>query len=308
MAIIWLFLVLTWSTVFYLVLARLMGSRIRVATRLGTVPVGAAGVAAPARGREPKVRRRRTVGWWVRLESVLRQAEIGLPVREFILRWGLVTLSTALLLWLAIGPLGMVVAVAVSALGTLLYLRALGQRRLRRFNEGLHDMLTIVYNSLRAGHSFAQALQVVGEDMGGPISEEVNRMQAEMQLGVAVEEALERANDRIGSDDFDLVVTAILIQRQIGGNLAEVLERITETIRERVRLKQEVKALTAQGRLSGAIFMLLPVGVGALLYVLNPAYISVLFTRQLGWAMLVLAVVGQAIGYVLIRRIVNVEL
>lgn len=268
-------------------------------------------IAEPSasRFRQIQGRRRKTrKSGLSRLEARLRQAEIDLSAREFLFRWLLGTGCAAILATLLAGPGGAVLAIVVCCLGVLGYLRLRGNQRTRRFDEGLHGALTMIVNSLRSGHSFVQSIQSVALDTIGPVHDEFERIVAETQVGVELEESLRHAVERVGSEDFDLVVTAIVIQRQVGGNLSEVLEQIADTIRERVRLKREVKALTAQGRLSAVIFMVLPIGVAGILFFMNPPYIETLFENPVGIGMLVMAAVGQLVGYVFIRRIVNVEL
>lgn len=291
---------------FYAIVRMAFGGRLKVNQRVA-VMTGRADVEHPRRRQRTKTRRG-GVPWMDRLELVLKRAEVDTQAREFVTRWVLITLCVAIGVYLASGWGGVIVIVCSSGFGTLLYLRMRAGRRSRRFNEGLSDMLTIITNSLRAGHSFVQSIHLVSQDMQGPIQEELIRIEAEMQVGVGLEEALQRATERVGSEDFDLIVTAISIQRQIGGNLAEVLEKISDTIRDRIRLQREVKALTSQGRLSAGIFMILPVGVGVMLYVVNPEYMGVLVTSPIGIVMLIAAATGQGIGYFFIRRIVNVEL
>jgi len=244
----------------------------------------------------------------LRLETTLKHADIKMNVREYLTRWIASAFCIAFAAVLVSGIAAAIVALGGYWFGTLMYLRARQRQRRRKFEHGLHDMLTIVANSMRAGHSFTQALHIVAEETSGPLQEELQRIGQEMQIGVGLDEALARSNERVGSEDFDLIVTAISIQRQIGGNLAEVLDKITETIRERVTLQREVKALTSQGRLSAGIFMLLPVGVGVMLFMVNPSYMKVMFESTIGLLLLVVAGVSQLFGYILIRKIVRVEL
>jgi len=151
-------------------------------------------------------------------------------------------------------------------------------------------------------------MDMVAREMSPPISEEFTSAMKEMSLGSPTETALAALSDRVGSEDLELVVTAVLIQRQIGGNLAEVLDNIAETIRERVKLRQEIKTLTAQGRMSGVIIGVLPAALGVFLYTVNPEYISVLFTHPTGKLMVGLAVFGELIGILAIRKVVAIEI
>lgn len=181
------------------------------------------------------------------------------------------------------------------------------EKRMKEFNRQLGDALVLISNSLRTGYSFLQAVDMVSREMRPPISIEFSRTLKEMNLGVVTEDALGNMAKRIDSEDLDLVLTAVLIQRQVGGNLSEVLDNIARTIRERVRIRGDIKTLTAQGRISGYVVSFLPVGVGLLIYVMNPDYMTLLFTHPIGRLMLVAGGVSQLIGIMLIRRIVDIE-
>jgi len=180
-------------------------------------------------------------------------------------------------------------------------------KRLKSINNQLGDAITLISNSLKAGYSFFQAVDTVTSEMPGSISEEFAQLKKEISLGVTTEAALESLAARVGSEDLELVVTAILIQRQVGGNLAEILDNICETIRERIRIKGEVKTITAQGRMSGIIISVLPVAVGIMLAFLNPAHVSLLFTTPIGLAMIGASVFMELIGIYLINKIVKIE-
>lgn len=244
------------------------------------------------------------------LERCLIQA--GLPLRgsEFlVLCLGCAALAAILLMLLsggraAHGVLGAVVGLAVP----VVILRVKAQRRIKQLSDQLGDALVLVANSLRTGYSFLQAVELVSREMPAPIAVEFGRLLRELNLGVTAEDALNNLARRLGSDDVDLVVTAVLIQRQLGGNLAEVLENIATTIRARIKLKGDVKVLTAQGRISGLILSILPVLVGLAIYFLNPDYLLPLFTHPIGLMMLSLAAAGQIVGALIIRKIVNVRL
>ena len=181
------------------------------------------------------------------------------------------------------------------------------EKRMKLFNRQLGDALILTANSLRTGYSFMQAMDMVAKEMKPPISGEFARTVKEISLGTTTEDALGNMAKRIDSADLDLVITAVLIQRQVGGNLAEVLDNIARTIRERVRIRGEIKTLTAQGRASGLVIGLLPIVMGGIIYLLNPEYIRTLFVVPLGRMLLAGAAVSQVIGILLIRRIVDIE-
>ena len=196
-----------------------------------------------------------------------------------------------------------------------LYLKILRAAYYRAFDEQLADTLTLMANSLKAGFSFLQSLEMVGREAQPPISDEFTRMTQEIAVGVPVQNALENMSVRINSVDLQLMVMAVLIQREIGGSLAEILENIAGVIRERMSIKREIRTLTAQGRLTGAIIGLLPVGLGIALHLLTkamqpgePSFIMPLLTDPVGQVMLGVAVVMQIIGFYLIQKIVTIKI
>lgn len=181
------------------------------------------------------------------------------------------------------------------------------KKRIKTINAQLGDTISILSNSLKAGHSFFQAVDSVVNEMKGPISEEFAKLLKEINLGGSTEGALENMVERVGSDDVELMVTAVLIQRQIGGNLAEILDNISNTIRQRVKMKGEIKTLTAQGRISGIVISLLPVGLAMMMALISPDQFMMLVTEPIGIVMIGMAVVMEFIGYFFIRKIVNIE-
>lgn len=185
-------------------------------------------------------------------------------------------------------------------------LRMVKAKRLAKFNGQIGDALVIMANSLRSGFSFLQAMDMVRKELPNPIAKEFSAALQEMNWGTPTEEALQNMSSRVNSEDLELVVTALLIQRQVGGNLAEVLDSISNTIRERVRIKGEIKTLTAQGRMSGLVVGFLPFGLTGIIYLINPAYIKILFTCKSGIIMVSLAMLSQVLGLVLIRKIIQI--
>lgn len=181
-------------------------------------------------------------------------------------------------------------------------------RRRRAFTEQLGDCLTTVANALRAGYSFQQAMDVVAREMEPPMSSEFERVSTDIAMGVTLENALEQMNNRVGSPDFDLVVTAVLIQREIGGNLAQILDTISETIVERIRMKREISALTAQGRFSAVVLLLLPFAVAVFCWIFNNDQMQLFITEESGHIAIAVAIILEVIGYVIIQRIVDIEI
>lgn len=237
----------------------------------------------------------------------LRRADLKFQVSEFV--------AAKLGLGILLGLVGFVltgnfVALLFFALGLWLpeyYLAARASSRVKAVNGQLPDTLSIMSNSLKSGYSFLQAMDVISRELPPPISHEFGQVMKETRVNVSVEDALENLLRRVPSDDLDLVITALLIQRQVGGNLAEVLDKINSTIRERVRLKGQIRTLTAQGRLSGIIVSLLPVGLGLVIYLIDPGYIKPMFSNVLGQIMLGFAAVMQGIGILVIRSLVSME-
>ncbi|SHK39340.1 tight adherence protein B [Selenomonas ruminantium] len=180
------------------------------------------------------------------------------------------------------------------------------QRR-NAFTEQLGDCLTTVANALRAGYSFPQAVDVVVEEMEPPISEEFAQVSREVGMSVPLEAALEALSRRVGSADLDLMVTAVLIQREVGGNLAQILDSISDTIQDRVRMKREIFSLTAQGRLSAWVLLVLPWIMALLLYIFRPEQLLFLVNHPFGRMALIGSFILEVIGYLVIQRIVNID-
>jgi tight adherence protein B len=197
-------------------------------------------------------------------------------------------------------------AVMAPAIPWLYVVRARVQRT-NAITDQLPDVLVLISNGLKAGHGFLQAAELVAQEMDPPIGEEFEKFLRETSLGSTTEKALNSLNERCDNDDLDLAITAVLIQRQIGGNLAEILDRILHTIRERIRIKQEIRTLTAQGRMSAIIITLLPPAVGIIIYFLSPEFMTLLLTTKIGIGMLVGAAVSELIGALIIRNIVDIE-
>jgi tight adherence protein B len=183
----------------------------------------------------------------------------------------------------------------------------LKRRRDRRFDEQLVDMLLNMGNSLKAGFSLPQSLELIAREMDNPMGQEVRLVVQEMRLGVPMEEALGHLYDRMPSQDLDLIVTSILISRDVGGNLTEVFDNIAYTIRERHRIEGKIRALSAQGKLQGFVICCIPPAIAVALHYFAPRVIEPLFTEVLGWATMAVIVVLMAIGIRWIYKIVAIE-
>ncbi|MCR3923206.1 MAG: type II secretion system F family protein [Firmicutes bacterium] len=243
------------------------------------------------------------------VELDLIQADIPLKAEEMMgINIAVALMPTLFAMLLLQNYLLAVIFAILGAYSPLLFIRSAKARRLQKFNDQLGDALMVMANSLRAGFSFLQTMDSISKEMTAPISKEFGRTLREMRLGTPTEEALQNMAGRIHSEDLDLIVTAVTIQRQVGGNLAQILDNIAVTISERVRIKAEVKTLTAQGRISGTIIALLPVFLAAFISFMNPSYIILLFTHPIGLALIGGAVISEFIGIMAIKKIVTIEL
>jgi tight adherence protein B len=245
--------------------------------------------------------------WWARFKETLELAEIRMSATKIAL-WTLA--STLLLMWLLALILGSVLF-AIIGLVVPLIVRSLVFRKLERrrklFAEQLPDNLQVLASALRAGHSFVGALSVVIDDADDPSRTEFRRVVADEQLGIPLEDAIRAVVKRMGNEDLEQVALVAALQRQTGGNMAEVLERVTETIRERFELRRMVQTLTAQGRMSRWIVTALPIGLLIAISVINPDYTKPLFESGGGRVALMFAGVMLVAGSLVIKKIVNIK-
>ena len=238
----------------------------------------------------------------------LARANLKLTVSEYLVVSLILAVITALLASLISGTL---VAGLLFGLTSLYlprwYVRSREHKRLAAFSGQLGDTVGIMANSLRSGYSLLQAMELVARETPAPMGEEFGRVVREVGLGLSPERALENLVRRIASDDLDLMVTAIKVQHEVGGNLSRILDTIGTTIRERVRIKGEIKVLTAQQSMAGYIISGLPLALAGVLLLLNPTYIMKLFSP--GWYMVmpICGGLGIVLGFIAIRRIVAIE-
>jgi tight adherence protein B len=235
----------------------------------------------------------------VRADLKLRPSEFVMIQVAFLIAWAVISLIR-----FGFGP-QFVVAGVVGYLVPMRYVRYRQRQRLRALNRQLPDTLSLLSNALKAGLSLPQALDTVARNTTAPIAEELSRVIREMNIGSATDRALTAMVRRTGSEDLDLIVTAIGIQASVGGNLARILESISHTIRQRVQMKGQISAMTAQARASGWVITLLPVVVGVILYVITPVYFRAMFQDRVGIMLLLLAGLSILVGNFFIRRIVN---
>lgn len=235
-------------------------------------------------------------------------ADIMMKPEEFCLIWLVLTFVPAGLA--ALFQLGIMPCATLAALGAFLpivFIKIKKGKRTKAFEAQLGDTLIMMCNGLRSGFSFQQSMENVAKDMPAPIGMEFGRVCNEIRYGATMEDALNNMVDRVKSPDLMLVVSAVLIQRTTGGNLSEILSTISNTIRDRIKIKGEISSITAQGRMSGLIIGALPVGIAAILMVVNPEYMSTFFTTTAGNVMLIVSVVMEILGFLAIRKVVTIE-
>ena len=216
---------------------------------------------------------------------------LGLGVLVLTLRW----------------PAG-IIAAAVGGLAPYVILRRKRSKRFYKFEEQLPEAIDMLGRAIRAGHPLSSGLKMVADEAKDPVAGEFRRTHEEHRFGLAFEDAMLAMADRLGIVDVRILVTAILIQREVGGNLAEVLDNLASVIRARFNIRRQLRVYTAQGRFSGYVLAVLPIAVGAAIYSLNPPYMKLLFTDPMGKLMVAFAVIFQIIGFLWIRKIVNIEI
>lgn len=250
--------------------------------------------------------RQRRLNGGLTLAEQLTRADLKLRSSEFVMiQAGFLAAGALIALW----RFGFAPEFVLAGVGAYLlpmrYVKYRQGRRLKTFNRRLPDTLNLLSNALKAGLSLPQALEAVVRNSAPPISDELARVIREVNLGTQLSQALSHMVRRVGSEDLDLIVTAIAIQSSVGGNLARILDSISHTIRQRVQVKSQISALTAQARASGWIITLLPFIVAGVLELITPTYFRVMLTDPLGRALLGVAAFSIFLGNVFVRRITN---
>lgn len=246
-------------------------------------------------------------GRYSALERLLDRAGLNWRPDEYAAAWGVGGLMLAVAGWLLLGPLAAAAAIIFAFAGGWLTLIVLQISRLRQFENQLADALMLVAASLRSGYGLLRALQAIRDEMKPPISLEFGKVLDETAVGLGMPEALTNLVHRVPLPDLEIAVTAILIQLDVGGNLAEVIEIVAATVRERQRIRAEVDTLTAEGRLSGVILFILPIVMAVIISFLNPTYMAVLIQTSLGHLLIFCAATCQLIGGFVIKRMLEVD-
>ncbi|MBC8505472.1 MAG: type II secretion system F family protein [Chloroflexi bacterium] len=242
----------------------------------------------------------------------LAQADLKLKPGEYLALFVIAIIGVGFVAWF-FGGRSIVSAIIGAIVGFFLprfYVNRQKRKRLTTFGDQLPDMLGLMVNGLRAGYSTAQAMEAVSKEMPSPLSDEFKRVVQEMQLGLPMEKAMDNILRRIPSDDLDLIITAINVQREVGGNLAEILDTIAHTIRERVRIKGEIRVLTAQVMYSGRFLALLPFILSSIIWFGNKEYVMSVFQPDVimcGFAIFGSALILVGLGYFVMTRIADIE-
>ncbi|TJX14167.1 type II secretion system F family protein [Tissierella creatinini] len=238
----------------------------------------------------------------------LNQAYVFMRVEEFIGTSILIAIGLGVLLYLGtsnilLGLIGVIIGFKLPDI----YISSLKKNRMKRLNSQLPEALSIISNGLRAGFSFTQAMSVAANELESPIRDEFMKVVRDNSIGKTMDEALTDFSERTDDEDIDMFVTALIIQRKVGGNLTEVLDTIADTIRDRMRIRGEIKTLTAQGRFSALVISILPFFVAFMLFLMNKDYIMELFNNTIGIFMVIAAVIMQLVGIYIISKMANVE-
>ena len=247
------------------------------------------------------------IGVLNRVEDKLEQADLPLRPPEALFLYIAIVFVVLIGSVMILGALGAIGATAIAVIVPVLYLEMRRKKRLRKFETQLPDVLNLLAGSMRAGFSFAQGLEAVAEEASEPSKRELQRVYAESRLGRPIEDALEDSADRMQSIDLVWAVMAIRIQREVGGNLAELLDTVADTMTERERLRHEIVALTAEGRMSAWVLGIFPPAFAVVLYMIQPDYMSTLFNSSIGVMAVVVSAVMAGLGFIWLRKIMAIE-
>lgn len=249
---------------------------------------------------------------WIRIPATLERdltiSEIKISPREFVALWGMAVLILPLLLLLL--RMGLMFCFAAAIAGALLpplLIREKRKKRIKKFQNQLGEALLILSNTIRAGVTFERALIAIAEGLPEPISEELLRVGSEIQVGTPIEAAMDEFAERMQSEDLGLLTSAILIQKRVGGNLADIMEIISETVKDRIKIKGKIKTLAAQGKVSALVVGIMPIALVSAISMVTQDYMMPLFTTAMGIMMLVCAVVLEVIGFFIMIKMTDIK-
>jgi tight adherence protein B len=240
--------------------------------------------------------------------NYLAMSGVKLKATEFLCSWVLFTILPMLLVFLLLKNVIPVLGIGIICFSIPPFLvKRSRSKRQEEFNKQLGESLVIMRNCVKSGFSFQQAMESIATEMQPPISTEFTKTLREVRFGLSLEDALNHMVDRVKNKDLDLLVSAVLTSSQVGGNLSDILEVIAETVKDRLKIKAEVRVLTSSGRISGIIIGLLPVIIIVVLMLLNPDYFQSFFETQIGKIMLIISVVLEVVGFAVINKVVDIK-
>jgi tight adherence protein B len=247
-------------------------------------------------------------GYLARAEASLERANLPLRAGEALFFYAAIVVIATVLGLAILGFIPGLIIGLLAVIGPIAVVNFLAGRRRKKFLSQLPDTLTLLAGTLRAGYSLMQGVEAISQEVEDPMGQELRRVVTEARLGRPLEESLEGVAERMASPDFAWSVMAIRIQREVGGNLSELLMTVADTMTQRERLRRDIAALTAEGRISALVLACLPIGLAILMYLINPTYMSKLLNDTLGNIMLGLSVLGMVVGFLWMRKIINIEI
>lgn len=289
------------------------GSKSRVLARIDALESTYSSARGEGVGAVPLALRRRGSVWTENTLKELDRAGLALKLHEYTVIRVLLAFLLAIFSYLLLGSgtLALMAALPIGVLGFMLprfYIQYRINRELNKFNGQLEEMINMVSNSMRAGFGLLQALEFAAEQLPPPISTEIGRVVRDTSMGATLEHSLLNLGERMPSHDLGIIITAILVQRETGSNLSEVLDHVSNTIRERGRMRGEIKTLTSQKKLSGFVVGAMPLVMVLGFFAINPDYMALLFNTGIGKFLLFVGISLDVIGIMWIRRIVNIEI
>lgn len=242
------------------------------------------------------------------LDLLMIRAGLPLMGQEYITISLTISLVSLVIGWIFSGAFvsGLIIGLIAMALQWM-YVKHLVRKRMNKFLFQMSDCLTLISNSLRAGFSFLQTAELISKEMDDPIGTEFARVVRDTNLGRSLERALKDMDERVGNDDFSLLVTAVIIQQQVGGNLAVIVDSIRDTIIDRIRLRREIRTLTAQGRATGIVLAMIPVAMALFFFIVSPEYLDPLIHTTMGQAAIAVSLILECVGFFVIKRIMDIK-